>query len=117
MLDTYPPFGKLRIGALLFSGQPTVFRPFFGNAAVGGQLDQTRIPLVGKRLGRPQERLAAVLEQLKIMPTPLAKRNTKDIPACGIDDKLHLQRMSLFLARIIPALTAVSQNINRLPTK
>ena len=60
------------------------------------QLGQTGIASVGENQGVAGKRQSAVLEQLKIVPLPLATRKAEDIPNGGINDKLNFQGVFLF---------------------
>lgn len=112
MLNTYPPLGEFRIGAFLLRAQLVFFRTLFGKRTLGMQLGQTAIASVGENQGVAGKRQSAVLEQLKIVPLPLATRKAEDIPTGGINDKLNFQGVFLFLARIIPALFFLGRSIS-----
>ena len=112
MLNPYPPLGKFRIMTFLFRSKLMSFRSLFGQDALGVLFVQSGIAVVREHQGIAGKGQAAILEQLKIMPFPLATCKEEDIPACGIDDKLHFQGMFLFLARIIPALFFLGRSIS-----
>ena len=57
----------------------------------GGVYGASGIASVGENQGVAGKRQSAVLEQLKIVPLPLATRKAEDIPTGGINDKLNVE--------------------------
>ncbi len=84
--------------------QRILFATFFRHRGVAMYLLQAQVAGVGHGCGVGMESDARLLEHSEIMPAAGGVCKADDCARRLVDNKLRLQGMALFLARIIPAL-------------
>ncbi len=96
--------GDVAVGLFVLLAQGVLLAPFFGHGGFAMELLQTHIPGVGDGCGLGMESDPGLFEQPEVVVAARVVGEAENLARGLVDDKLRLQGVAFFLARVVPAL-------------
>ncbi len=104
MFGGNPLFGDGPVGPLVLLVQRVLLTTCFRHGGLAVEFLEPHIPSVGHGFRLRRQPDAGLLEQPEIVTTASRVREAENRVRRLIDDELGLQRVTLFLARVVPTL-------------